>query len=450
MRRLGVGGGLRIGFRLAASVAALVLWPTGPVAAQDRAEFNRLFQQLLADPADPDLNLRFADAAEGLGDYETAVAALERLLILYPDSANLRLRLGEDYAHLGSYAMARAYLEPLAAASDLPPALRAQAAASLGAVAGATSPHKFSLQLFAGSQWQTDPAAAPGSPLFLFSAVPTTVPGSAAKRSDNDIFGQAVANYAYDLGTRAHDAIEIGGFGYASSYRRLHQLDSTIAEITLGPRIGLGHIGVSGGGIKPYLVLDGVRLGGALYSYAYGGGVNYQQALPAPLPRVAFDYRVQNNGYHATANYPSAALLSGRSERYALDLTEPLAQITSLGVGALLDRQSARFPGFANSDYALTATLSVGYDTGPLSFGYPFVTSVTLARHFITYDAPDPTVNAAVKRGDHRWQISVSQIVPVTSRLSITAVVYRDIQSSNLINYAYTNTSFMVGPQLSF
>jgi hypothetical protein len=443
---------LRRGFLVAALVAAALPFLGGPAGAQEvsRDQYQQLLEQLLKDPANLDLNLRFADAAEQRGDLEAAIGALERILVAHPDSAPIRLRLGQLYARLGSYTMARAYLAPLAAAPNLPQEMQAQAQRLLDEVGGLASPHQFSAVLFAGSQWQTDPGAAPGSPLFLLAGVPTLVPSSFAKRPDNDVFGQATASYGYDLGTQYHDAIEVDGSGYGSSFRRLHQLDTTLGEVTAGPRLGLGRVGDGGGNVKPYVLLDGVRLGGATYSYAYGGGVDIQQSFGGAWPRLEFDYESQQVGYHATANYPTAPLLAGRFDHYELDLTEPIGAFGSVGVGAIDNRQGARFSGYANNDYALVATASAAYSTGPLSFGYPVVTSVTLARHYVTYDAPDPSVSPTLKRGDHRWQVSVGEIVPITSRLSLAAVFYRDIDSSNVVNYAYNNTSFLVGPQLKF
>ena len=49
-----------------------------------RAQKDTLFQQMLRDPANLDVTFKYADVAARLGDYEAAVAALERMLLFNP------------------------------------------------------------------------------------------------------------------------------------------------------------------------------------------------------------------------------------------------------------------------------------------------------------------------------------------------------------------------------
>jgi len=60
------------------SLAAAAL----PAAAQDadaqRAEFLSLYQQVLKNPANVELTLRYARLGAQIGDYEASVSALER------------------------------------------------------------------------------------------------------------------------------------------------------------------------------------------------------------------------------------------------------------------------------------------------------------------------------------------------------------------------------------
>jgi len=47
----------------------------GPAAAQDDAQYRRVFDQLLQDPANPELNLRYAKLAIDRNELERARAA---------------------------------------------------------------------------------------------------------------------------------------------------------------------------------------------------------------------------------------------------------------------------------------------------------------------------------------------------------------------------------------
>jgi Flp pilus assembly protein TadD len=52
---------------------------------------DRIFEQLLKDPKNIDLTLRYAEAAAKLGNYEAAISSLERLLLLDRNFPGVRL-----------------------------------------------------------------------------------------------------------------------------------------------------------------------------------------------------------------------------------------------------------------------------------------------------------------------------------------------------------------------
>jgi len=80
-------------------------------AALRDPEADRLYQQLMAYPGDQEKTLAYANRASQLGDYEAAVAPLERLLIVNPTSSKLRLELGILYYLLGSKEVSKTYLQ---------------------------------------------------------------------------------------------------------------------------------------------------------------------------------------------------------------------------------------------------------------------------------------------------------------------------------------------------
>ncbi|MDB2415394.1 tetratricopeptide repeat protein [Rickettsiales bacterium] len=74
-------------------------------------EFEKTFQQMLKDPANIDISLRYAKLASDMGDYESAIPALERILMFNPKLSQVKLELGILYYRLKSFDMAKAYLE---------------------------------------------------------------------------------------------------------------------------------------------------------------------------------------------------------------------------------------------------------------------------------------------------------------------------------------------------
>jgi tetratricopeptide (TPR) repeat protein len=78
---------------------------------EQRAEYDKAFQETLGKPSDPEALAKFAELAVRLGDIEGAISALERLLLIDSDQPEVKLELGVLYYRLGATEPARAYLE---------------------------------------------------------------------------------------------------------------------------------------------------------------------------------------------------------------------------------------------------------------------------------------------------------------------------------------------------
>jgi hypothetical protein len=85
-----------------------------------RGEFNKTYNQLLRNPSDVNLTLKYADLAIKLNDYEAAIPPLERLVMLDPSLYRTKLKLGTFYQKLGSKIVARSYFEDVAHESAAP------------------------------------------------------------------------------------------------------------------------------------------------------------------------------------------------------------------------------------------------------------------------------------------------------------------------------------------
>ncbi len=96
---------------LAILLVAIVLGAS-PVSAQvddegDRAaleaQYEKAFDEVFRDPGNLDKSFRFAELAIKIGNYEAAISALERMLLVNPNLPRVRLELWVLYFRLGSY-----------------------------------------------------------------------------------------------------------------------------------------------------------------------------------------------------------------------------------------------------------------------------------------------------------------------------------------------------------
>ena len=98
----------------AAAAVALGVLVSAPASAQPTAtlqglerQYEAAFQEIFKDPGNLDKTFRYAELAVELGNFEAAISALERMLLINPNLPRVRLELGVLYFRLGSYQLAR-------------------------------------------------------------------------------------------------------------------------------------------------------------------------------------------------------------------------------------------------------------------------------------------------------------------------------------------------------
>jgi len=112
--------------------ALLFILGVGSVALADPLK-NTLGQQrdvmqaLQSNPTDTALSVRLADLAMETGEYQLAIAQMERLVTAQQADAEVMLKLGILYYMIGAYDNARSYLAPLNNPANDRADIRAQA-----------------------------------------------------------------------------------------------------------------------------------------------------------------------------------------------------------------------------------------------------------------------------------------------------------------------------------
>ena len=420
-----------------------------------------LFQQMLSNPANLDVTFAYADVSARLGDYEAAVSALERMLLFNPNLPRVQLELGALYFRMGSYDLARDYFDKAAAAKP-PPEVRARINEYMAQIEKAQSRHHLSGYVFLGGQYQTDANVAPGSPLILSPIGPVLLNSQFLKQSSGSIFGSGSLLYSYDLETQNRDTLDVTSVGYINHYynTNVNQLDLALLEVTAGPRFNFPNgIWFSNtlASVKPYAIFDEVGLGEAQYFNAYGTGVEFDETVWHDLLlKSVFEFRQKN--FTDTPDRPLSRGLTGSDKLVSLSANKPISINSELNLEFDYLDQNTRLSYYANDSYAVIGSYHIHYDVPFRFLHYPSESSVFLGRAWSIYAAPDPCCNTS---GDplvfspssqltQRWRFGFTEAVPVTPRIAIILQLERDIISSNLPIYAYTNNSILLGPQIRF
>lgn len=436
-----------------------------PISSDARAKLDArkeaLFRQMLSNPANLDVTFAYADVATRLGDYEGAVSALERMLLFNPNLPRVQLELGALYFRMGSFDIARDYFTKAAAANP-PPNVRARIDEYMAQIERETSRHHLSGYVFLGGQYQTDANVAPGSPLILSPIGPVLLNSQFLRQASGSVFASGSVLYSYDLETQNRDSLEVTAVGYLNHYfnSNVSRLDLDLLEVTGGPRLNFPNGGLFGpilASVKPYVIVDEVGLGEEQYFDAYGAGLEYDETVWHDLVlRSAFEFREKN--FTNAPDRPLSRGLDGNDKLVTLSATKPIAANGELNLEFDYLDQATRLPYYTNSSYAVIGAYRIHYDAPLKLAAYPWETSAFLGRAWSIYASPDPCCNTS---GDpfvfspssqltQRWRFGLTQAVPVTPRLAIIVQLERDIISSNLPIYAYTNDSILLGPQIRF
>ena len=85
------------------------------------SEKNVTYMQILQKPNDLDLNLKYARQQGKLGNFKQTIATLERLVMLYPENAEIKLYLLSVLVQADSPNKALTIIEEIKTSEDLPP-----------------------------------------------------------------------------------------------------------------------------------------------------------------------------------------------------------------------------------------------------------------------------------------------------------------------------------------
>jgi TPR repeat len=409
----------------------------------------RLLAAALREPTNFDLTFEYVRVSAALGDYEGAIGALERVLAFAPDLARANFELGTLYFRLGSYDNAVHYFKAAAVAPDLDPQLRARLTAYLPEAEKQLSPLRWSGFLQTGFGYQTNVAALPESG-FISIFGQNAPPGSnVAQKSDGEAFGLAKISNIYDFENQRGDRIETNFIGYGTGQFSLHQFDLGYMEASIGPRLALDPVNWPGVTIKPYAIGDVSWVGGTSYLNSGGAGVSlgFDTARDWSVS-PDFEWR------HVSVNNPGpiqiTALGTGDYLSFSVDGIYRFTDLINLQVQPIYARANAQNDWQSFNQGGFKAGLNVEFNPPfpliPLQWtAMPYVSAL-----WDRFDAPDPAVNANIRRCDFTYYGGVMLDMPITASFGVSGTVQYARTNSNLQNFTNDDVTLLFGPTARF
>lgn len=427
---------------------ALLIFPSGSAAAQTSSDLTGNlsvpFQGILARPSDLNNTLQYAVSASA-NDIESAIGTYEQLLFYNPKLSRLRFELGVLYFRLGSYEMARSYLQSALQMADVTPDIRERAQDLIEIADKKGHADQFTGYVQTGLGYQTNPGGGPGPQPVLASG--RTFNSNFFAKPDWNWFGGFGVNYVHDFQDQNADTFEASAVGYDAQQFTLHQFDIGVLEFRAGPRFGIptGNPNTSLS-IKPYLVATGAMLADAAYSGGLGGGLT----LHTNIGQVALDpyAEILQQSFRNSSLYPLASGLGGTLSSYGLQASGPVASSLSWQARMGFAHSSANFSPFGYDVYAADIWL-------PWNFSFPgdgrvWTLIPTAGVSSWRYAAPDPFVDPNTTPRTTEWRVGLGLEIPVWRHVVLATLVQYRADQSNIAAFSMHDLQVSAGPTFKF
>ena len=429
--------------------AAHAQGPVNATADQER-EYDAAFQEMMRRPADLDVLFAFATIATRTGDYEGAISALERMLLVNPDLPRVRLELAVLYYRLGSFEISRTYLETVLATQGISPELRARAEQYMAEVEKRNSRSRFVGEIFGGMRYQSNANLGPPTSSVRLFGQTANLNQSATGTADWGAVSSGYVRHIYDLETQDKATLETQLTGYINRQFQLSQANVSILDLSSGPRFQAFQGIFEDVTIKPLGLLGYIWVNDVPYYGSYGSGFEigslmsdrlrnttnlvYRRLMYQDSWYLPFNSSYTGNEYSANTTFQYALtdvvalFANGNVQRYMTDNT-PAYSYVLMGVGGGMQ--------FRFADPLFRSQL-------------PWVISFSANLQWWTYDQPDPVIDPSVTRQQNDTILNVTLSVPFDERTTMTVSGGRFVRSASLPNYDFVNNSFLLGVSWRF
>lgn len=391
------------------------------------------YAEVLAHPDDIELNFRFAGQQVKDGDLKGASATLERLLMVNPQLAKVRLLYAVVLYRLNDLTEAQRELERLQA-TQLPSEVRAQISRYLGAIAGRRKRTHLDGSVGVGMEYDNNRNAAPSSGRFLFDDVPVNASASSQRTQDTAIVTMGDVDLTHKLDSRNELFTQVDYYRADQTVLKTLDLEAFAADAGDTWRTPWGFT------LRPSGVFDHVLLAQATFLREEGGELRAEKRLDRKN-LVFADLREVYSDFQPTSGIPIADELRGNQYDLKLGWQRALNPEMRLDTTVGFTRKNA-----AASYWAYDRALLGVAHTWLLPRQTFLISAAEF--HYDQYDAPELDLSNKTRvdetgRFDLTYGVPLSLISPRFQSLLATLNYEYYHAFSSLLNYAYTNNKIV-------
>lgn len=389
-----------------------------------------------------------AQAASEAGDFQTAIAALERILLLYPGLANIKLELGILYLQTGASELGESLLREALADPAMPVDVRERTEEFLTVAEMSNNPLAIRSTIGLGLVSDSNANSAPRA-----SDLGLGIDPEATGTSDISAYAQAGVELRYDLGTQAGHVAALDAFVFSQRYNERQDLNLDRVAAGAGIDFNLSYFLSKPAEIAARLDANVAWRDGEDYLYELGPSLTFRLAEDerTSFELAAFwrkqDYRPTTR---VSANDERDGNIAGLSARGDWQLSE--SQSVYFGVSAI--SKSARVEYEAYTQFAINGGYAHAFQAPAGLSDNPWVASINATLSRSDYDGPDPAVVAITgvsgARTDDALTVAAGLQVPLGERAAIAVEVGHTRQNSSYPTNDFNNTFGSIGVSRRF
>jgi tetratricopeptide (TPR) repeat protein len=424
-------------------------WAQAPAVSAAKSDLDRqydeAFQEMLRQPANLDVLFRFASIASQTGDLEGAISALERMLLINANLPRVRLELGVLYYRLGSYEVARTYLDGALKSPTLPADVRSRAEQFMAQIEKQQKRSHFSGEAFVGWRYQSNANLGPATSDVRLFGQAANLNQQAVGAPDWGVVSTLQVRHSYDLGTQDRAALETVFTGYVNRQFQLSAANVSLLDLTSGPRFQVFNGIFEDVSLKTFGAFGAIWVNDTPYYTSYGGGVEANVLLADDLRSITTAvWRKHDN--NDTSYLPTNSLFRGTEYTGNTILQYQLTPIVTVFASGSAQRfQTEQAPWQSYQLWGIGGGISFRFPDPVLRTGLPWTISLTAGEQWWHYDAPDAIVDPTVYRNQSDFIGTVMLAVPFDERTTFSLSGGRFARSASLPNYAFTNNNVMFG-----
>ncbi len=400
------------------------------------------YEQVLADPDNIQLNFLYARTLVAQGNLRGAEATLERILMVNPELAQVRLFHALVLMRLNNLDEAEQEFAALKG-KEMPPSLRQELQTYVREIRLRRRVTRYHASLTIGYAFDTNRNAAPSSKERLAADIPTALVGTSKRRHDTSLLVIHSLGFTHDLGMQAGHQLT-GEFNYF------------LGEQTRADDFDLQSFSLKGGAVvkspwaelTPSLFMSHTMLSRETYLRSQGlsGGVE------RPLGKrttVAVETQWEHEAYSGISENTAAAERTGDRTSVEGGPTFALTPTMQLSGRVSYVNKQAKAAYFRYDGIGVEGT-----HVWLVGHGQFLITNLTY--DFNTYDQADTSVSERQRR-DKELRVRMTYGAPISlflgkhltagpilEGLTLTTSVEQFRALSNITNYTYANRKFSV------